>query len=227
MKDTMLRNAATYLFAFVIVCAGALTGAAEATAQTAPAKESTRTTREQRLKDRKTQRAQRKMDSTIVHHLDSVFIPHDQVRVLQLSQKNLDSLPESISKFTGVHTVNLSGNALTSVPRMLAKLPNLRRLILSRNKLASATFDSTSFTMLQHLDLSNNPIDSGIVQLPSSLETIDLSNCGLSTLPTTLLNCSRLTSLNLANNPLASFPSDLPKRLPMLEEITLKDKRRR
>lgn len=94
---------------------------------------------------------------------------------LSLRTLGLDTLPAVLDKLINLQILDLSDNKLPhfEAPETLV---NLRELHLSRNKLTSFSIPDT-LVNLQKLDLTNNPC--------------------LSTLPLSLGQCSRLTSIDV------------------------------
>ena len=123
--------------------------------------------------------------------------------------------------------INLSHNQLKNIPYAVARFaPKLEIFNLANNQITSLRFDATySFlSSLRYLDISRNDIRSISFEdlqpfktaSKLSLETINLSDCGLLYIhPSAFLNLPSLTSLSLARslvnrsileNVFASFP---------------------
>jgi internalin A len=74
--------------------------------------------------------------------------------VLNLVDKNLETLPESIWQLTDLTTLNLSFNKLVFLPESLKQLTNLNELALPFNKLASLPAAIRWLHKLQKTDLN-------------------------------------------------------------------------
>lgn len=132
-------------------------------------------------------------------------------------------------KAKSLREVNLSHNQLRSIPYGLAWFaPNLEILNLAYNQITTARLDSSYslMTSLRYLDLSRNDIrhlkqndfEAFKRSKKSSLETINLSDCGLLQIdPLTFCGLNSLTSLTLARSLVnktllevvfSSFPAD-------------------
>jgi Leucine-rich repeat (LRR) protein len=95
---------------------------------------------------------------------------------LDMSGKQLTSLPSDITNQTDVTNLNLSNNQLTTLPTTIANMSRLEVLNIENNRLESLPAEIGKLTALKQLDLSNNRLMS---------------------LPTELGNLTQLQSLNL------------------------------
>ena len=77
--------------------------------------------------------------------------------VLDLSELELTSVPDSIANLTNLTNLWLNGNQLTSVPDSIANLTNLTHLWLHENQLTSLPASITSLGKLTTVDMSSNP----------------------------------------------------------------------
>jgi leucine-rich repeat protein SHOC2 len=126
---------------------------------------------------------------------------------LNLSNRNLKILPESIGILSDLKDLYLEGNQLTSLPDSICKLQNLQYLYLSRNYLNNLPQNIISLSNLLYLDLSFNKLNN----LPKNIEKLskiiglDLRSNNISELPISLSKLDKLQSLYLSNNPLSDL----------------------
>ncbi len=109
---------------------------------------------------------------------------------LDLSRKEVTSLPPEISKLSDLTSLNLSGNKLTSLPLEITALSNLIRLDLNDNQLTSLPAELAKLTNLTHLSIGNNQ---------------------LTRLPPEFAKLTKLTSLVIGGNQLTKFPPEITK----------------
>lgn len=146
--------------------------------------------------------------------LHNISIP--ELETLDLSECKFSTITgDMFSGFPDLTKLNLEGNAINKIDiNAFAPLTHLQILDLSHNSLEGPLPENlfVNNVELLHLDLSNNP---SMKVLPaggfegdfSSLETLDLSHCGLEKLDVfSLRNMNRLTILKLAGNNLKVLP---------------------
>ncbi|WP_341526566.1 COR domain-containing protein [Nostoc sp. UHCC 0302] len=130
---------------------------------------------------------------------------------LDLSEKQLSSLPPEICQLSNLTTLDLNNNQLSSLPPEVCQLSNLTTLELNNNQLSSLPPEISQLSNLIWLDLDNNQLSSlppEISQL-SNLTGLDLGNNQLSSLPPKISQLSNLTTLFLHNNQLSSLPPEI------------------
>lgn len=130
---------------------------------------------------------------------------------LDLSTNLLASLPPEIG-LLNLRIVDLDNNHLKSLPEEFAALSNLTRLTMAKNKLT--TIPSTIFALreLTHLDLRLNQLVNPIPPIISRLErlqTLNLSFNQIKSFPLVLASLPSLTDLNLSSNGMSEFKSKL------------------
>ena len=155
---------------------------------------------------------------------------------LDLSGRNLTSLPEEVTGLTNLTILNLSNNQLTSLPPEITQLTNLTNLSLRSNQLTTVPAEITQLTNLTRLDLSGNQLKSlpaefaRLINLTSlSLDYNLLTNVpavitrlmnltglflrfnGLTTLPAEITRLTNLTSLDLVGNQLTIVPIEITR----------------
>jgi len=82
----------------------------------------------------------------------------DAAATLDLSGKNLTTVPPELAQLTNLQRLDLSGNQLTTVPPELAQLANLQELHLHKNQLATVPPELGWLEKLERLELSGNPL---------------------------------------------------------------------
>ncbi|KAF6233867.1 hypothetical protein HO173_008079 [Letharia columbiana] len=123
--------------------------------------------------------------------------------------------------FAGLEALDLHGNHLQLLPLGLRRLEQLAMLNLSKNKLGNESLSViTQIGSLRELRLANNTLDGMLTPQLSNLtklETLDVSNNAITTLPPNIDEIPRLRVLNVAGNKLSSLPFELFVSLPMVE----------
>ncbi|MEH2273771.1 MAG: COR domain-containing protein [Nostoc sp.] len=135
----------------------------------------------------------------------------DNVTKLDLSNKDLTTLPSEIGQLTNLRSLNLISNQLSSLPPEIVQLTNLQILDLSSNQLSSLPPEIVQLTNLQTLNLISNQLSSlppEIVQL-TNLQTLNLSSNQLSSLPPEIVQLTNLQILDLSFNQLSSLPPEI------------------
>lgn len=126
-----------------------------------------------------------------------------QLTHLDLSGRQLDSLPECVGDLHQLETLNLSDCGLSQLPDEIWRLPRLQYLFLSENRLATVPEN---------------------VELPA-LYSLDVQDSLLRTIPASLAAQPKLRTLKLTGNPLDSVP-DVFNDCAAALELPIEDKRR-
>lgn len=143
-------------------------------------------------------------------------------RDLNLQNKLMDQidwLPDSIGKLSGLVTLDLSENRIVVLPATVGALPSLKRLDLHSNQLAELTDSIGDLYSLVYLDLRGNNLTS----LPSTigklvqLEELDLSSNQLSLLPDAIGNLVRLKKLSIETNEVEELPHTIGRCVSLVE----------
>jgi Leucine-rich repeat (LRR) protein len=129
---------------------------------------------------------------------------------LLLSHCSLTSFPPIYECF-GLRVVHLSNNQIDSIPISIARLQHLRFLTLDSNKLSS--FPNITLDRLKHLQLSNNQFQS---QWPlpefNHLESLSIRNNQIKTMfHSTYDSYPSLKQLDISNNHIKNVPVDIIK----------------
>lgn len=71
-------------------------------------------------------------DELVYKDLGTALKNPEKVLTLDLSNKNLETIPAAVLKFTNLKELNLSGNRLTNLPYYIVELENLEILDISK-----------------------------------------------------------------------------------------------
>jgi leucine-rich repeat protein SHOC2 len=163
-------------------------------------------------------------------------------RVLDLTNKRLARLPESIGDLNNLTHLTLANNSLISLPESIGNLNNLTHLTLTNNSLASLPESIDNLINLKYLNLGSNEL----INLPSSignltdlnelsldcneltylpdsignllgLEVLGVLDNQLNNLPLSIEKLTKLRYLNIENNPLIDL--SMLQNLPNLETV--------
>ena len=129
------------------------------------------------------------------------------------SCKKFDSIEEALRNPESVCVLDLTGKNLKSLPPTVSGLKNLTEIYLTANQLESLPKEIGSFTKLRVLYAPGNKIKSipTEIQLLTQLETLNLTNNQLSSIPEQLSSLPKLSTLLLSNNSLTTVPDSLTK----------------
>ncbi|MGC9521133.1 MAG: COR domain-containing protein [Anaerolineae bacterium] len=157
-------------------------------------------------------------DETILDLIDQVAA--SGLVQLDLSYRELTSLPPEIGKLTQLESLDLCGNNLTALPPEIGRLRNLLQLDLRHNRLVGLAPEMGLLTNLTSLDLRDNRLTSlpPEMEMMVNLTTLDLRQNRISVFPHPLLQLYALEELQLWRNPLESVPVEIAQlaRLTML-----------
>jgi len=127
---------------------------------------------------------------------------------LDLSGRQLTSLPTEIGNLAALQALYIYNNQLTSLPEGFGNLAALQVLWIDNNQLTSLPEGFGNLAALQKLRLYNNQLTSlpeGFENL-AALQTLWLHNNQLTSLPEGFGNLAALQELWLQNNQLTSLP---------------------
>ena len=127
---------------------------------------------------------------------------------LDLTDHDLDVLPEWVANLTNLTQLDVSSNRLTALPDWLGSLTNLTQLDVSSNRLAALPDWVGDLTNLTFLELSSNQLETlpdSIVNL-TSLTHLVLDENHFTALPDLIGNIRSLTNLYLGDNQLETLP---------------------
>jgi internalin A len=135
----------------------------------------------------------------------------ENATVLDLSGKQLTSLPATISQLTDLRTLDLRRNRLKRLSEVIGQLPNLQELYLYENQLTSLPESIGRLKHLVILGLSDNQL----INLPATIERLQnlkilfLSGNNLTKFPPMIGRLVNLVRLSLSENSLAELPPEL------------------
>ncbi len=123
---------------------------------------------------------------------------------LYLYKNQITKIPEAIANLTNLTKLTLSDNQITEIPDAIANLTNLTELYLDFNQITEIPDAIANLTKLTTLYLDNNQITeiSEAIANLTNLTTLYLSNNQITEIPEAIANLTKLTSLDLRNNPI-------------------------
>ena len=86
------------------------------------------------------------------------FPKESKIRILELSNLELDEIPDSIENLTLLDTLNLAGNQLSDLPDSLGEIQMITRINLDRNQFQILPLIIERLKSLNHLSLEGNPL---------------------------------------------------------------------
>lgn len=146
------------------------------------------------------------------------------VRILDLHDKQLTSIPPEISRLPNVYALYLHRNRLKSIPPEISLLQNLRDLLLDHNQITFIPPEIGRLRNLMRLWISDNQltcIPREIGQL-RNLNVLTLDHNQLISIPPEIGSFSRLEELYLNYNQLTSIPPEIGQ-LRRLETLLLQN----
>jgi Leucine-rich repeat (LRR) protein len=141
---------------------------------------------------------------------------------LNLSDLDLEALPESVCRLAHLRFLYLNNNRLTQLPESIGRLARLQELALAGNRLTHLPATIGGCARLRKLYLDDNRL----VRLPESvgrlarLESLCLSHNRLTQLPKRIGQLAWLNRLYLNSNQLPRLPGNIGQ-LAQLEELYL------
>ncbi len=141
----------------------------------------------------------------------------------------LTELPESLSQFTQLQSLDLASNQLTSLPEWLGQLTQLRGLDISNNQVKDLPDAIGQLQNLRGLLLGvkytgGNPLQRlpGCIRQLTHLERLYVDECKLESLPEWLCELQALKKIDLQTNRVTDLPASMAQ-LENLAELDLKD----
>ncbi len=141
---------------------------------------------------------------------------------LDLSSRNLTSIPDYVFEQTDLELLNLANNQITELPKTLSNLINLEVLIISNNQIKKLPKFFSRLKNLEVIQASNNLIDEiheDIVAL-QRLHMINLTNNRLKSIPNNIGDLISIETLILKNNLIEKLPDSI-LHLVNLRQLTL------
>jgi Leucine-rich repeat (LRR) protein len=117
--------------------------------------------------------------------------------------------------------LDLSQNQITHISNQINKLIQLQYLDLSWNRLTQFPDDISSFLHLSKLWIEGNQLNQFLSQLPPNLVYLNIRRNSITSISsTTLSSLTRLESLNLSENQITTLPTQIGL-LTSLKELNL------
>lgn len=126
------------------------------------------------------------------------------LKELDLSENNIQEIPDNIRKIKQLKELWLDDNALTEVTQGIKSLPNLEYLRLFSNEIKSLDFTINDLPNLKNIDLCYNPFIKFPIALSElkSLERITMWYTEINFIPKDISKMNNLKFLNLQNSEL-------------------------
>jgi len=141
----------------------------------------------------------------------------ERLRRLTLRNNYLTRVPDGFEALTSLEEIELAYNEITVLPAYFATFSHLTLLELSHNKIQQlrplAGLQHLKELVLRDCSLTDQLVKSLILQIPRSVERLDLSLNEITQFPVEIIRLHDLTFLDLIENPIASLYalSFLPK----------------
>lgn len=130
------------------------------------------------------------------------------VKALGLGGNNLIDLPEELGLMHNLEMINLSGNKFQEIPTIIEKLTNLKQIVYAGNNVNRIPEIFFMFNQLTELDMSFNrlkEIPSTIEQM-KTLEKLYLSYNSIGKIPDPVKKLRNLRILDVSHNQLVELP---------------------
>lgn len=134
-----------------------------------------------------------------------------RVKKLDLSDNQLQVLPESVAKLTSLQVLRARFNQIKAFPEPIERLRSLAKLDLANNQIESISESITHLGALKVLNLSDNQIEffPSFIGSLTKLKKIDLSDNLIQQIPDSIEQLQSLTELALSFNELFSIPESI------------------
>lgn len=146
----------------------------------------------------------------------------NSVEALDISGKEITSLPETVERMVHLKRLDLSNNPILMLPDALGGLQELEELKLDNTQLDTLPPCVCNLSNLRLLSLTYTPISvlpNAVGQLVN-LRTLDLQASRVSALPVTIGRLSELQKLDLRGTPIATLPGMI-RQLTKLQTLSL------
>ncbi|XP_061635491.1 leucine-rich repeat-containing protein 7 isoform X10 [Phyllopteryx taeniolatus] len=155
-----------------------------------------------------------------MEYLPANFGRLSKLRILELRENHLKTMPKSIHRLTQLERLDLGSNEFSEVPEVLEQIHNLKELWMDNNSLQSIPGSLGKLRQLRYLDLAKNRIENLDTDVSGceALEDLLLSSNMLQHLPDSIGMLKKLTTLKVDDNQLTSLPGTIGS-LCLLEEL--------
>ena len=129
-------------------------------------------------------------------HQDITDIPEDiftltKLKILGLDSNNIWEISDKITQLTALEVLDLSHNQLVEIPAVLSKMPHLKVIETMGNPILGSG-------LLPKVEMRRQEVKKRIQEAKNNhSEELDLSDCGLTTIPAQVLQMSNLKRLIL------------------------------
>ena len=148
-------------------------------------------------------------NSPIKPHIENA----QKTGVCSLKGMKLKELPPQISRLPKtLRMFDLSDNQLETLPDIIGQLVMLKSLLVNNNRLTSITEDVGGLRKLETLSVSFNALRSFSLASPtkmSHLKVLNLNNNKLRYFPVDACQLPNLDMLDLSNNSIAALPNEI------------------
>ena len=142
---------------------------------------------------------------------DGVTCINGNISKLELSNKQLTTIPSEIGQLTSLIDLILNNNQLSTLPTTIGQLSNLDKLVISNNQFSSLPIEIGQLSNLKLLEVNNNTLTALPTEIGglTSLINLALTNNQLTALPTELGQLSNLLFFNATQNELTTLPASI------------------
>ncbi len=140
----------------------------------------------------------------------------EKVIVLDLGEKDLKSLPESLQRFVNLQKISLYENQLKTLPEWIGDFPRLQWIDVYSNALKTLPASLSKLQHLWYLDVGDNQLREipEVVYQLTALKHLYLYGNHLKTLPTEITRLSKLEHLRAGRGFRFLFGGNHLRRLP-------------
>lgn len=156
-----------------------------------------------------------------LEYLDRRINEFVNVEYIDCSNNQLTGLPDELANLQKLKKIKLSNNKFNIFPDVLYKIPNLELIDISSNELSNVSINLSNYRNLKTLDFSKNQISQfNIYGNNQKFIELQLNNCGLNTIPSSIFKISSLKILGLSENNITHISPEI-LQLQNLQKIDL------
>ncbi|XP_034946675.1 leucine-rich repeat-containing protein 58 [Chelonus insularis] len=145
-------------------------------------------------------------------HLNKETKDAKKIEIILIHQNRIEKVPQTITKFTNLHTLDISHCNLTSLPDFIGDCP-LTCLIAKQNCLTNESLPKTfdNFPILRELNLSGNRLTEFPEQIVplSELKYLYLGGNSITEISKDIWKMHKLKILSMGGNKLTEVPASL------------------